>query len=267
MVDHLPELAQLELLDDAYPGPTVVSVWLSARSPVAVAVAVASPLAFTALEPATAWARAMRPHMLVASAWLREADVTNAFVVPWDSAYALATAKALPRLMQHLSPASATAFAAARLSAEFTPALKASESASAVVSAVGDKQMQSRRYSGVVVVEEEVDPVMPSSTLPSAAPWAVEDGGVMEENHDGGLPLLQDGGWRVEVVSESSRAARRSGVPRNVVPAPAVSATPLEELPGGRSRRGSVGGTSLGGDRGEGEDGEEDESVHGEAVE
>lgn len=139
-----PELAQLVELDLEKPWPTVDSVCVSAWAPVALADAVASPLAFTAREPEMALAMASRPHKFFASAWLLEAAVTNALPCPCDSAKLAALARALPSAEQHLSPARATALEAARLSAEVTPEANASESTSAVVSALGVRQMQSR---------------------------------------------------------------------------------------------------------------------------
>ena len=63
-----PELAQLVELDLEKPWPTGDSVCVSAWAPVALADAVASPLAFTAREPEMALAMASRPHKFFASA-------------------------------------------------------------------------------------------------------------------------------------------------------------------------------------------------------
>jgi hypothetical protein len=112
-------------------------------APDALAEAVASPLPLEARLAEMACARACLPHMLVAWACDLEAAVTKAFPCPWDSAYAAALASAWPRFRQHLLPAWAIALDAARDSAELTPAAKASERASAVVSAFGVRQMQS----------------------------------------------------------------------------------------------------------------------------
>ena len=150
--------------------------------------AVDCPLSFDAREPEIACAIAALPHAFVAMARLLEAALTNALPCPRDSAKLAAFASALPSALQHLSPAWAMASLAARLSAEFMPAANASERTSAVVSALGELQMQSKKNSGVLVLDVVLVPARPLSTDELEAPWPDEDGGV-KLNQEGKLEL------------------------------------------------------------------------------